>query len=202
MSFTLFNLTGFLLAAGYLGLFVGVFAETGFLIGVVLPGGETLVFTAALIASRGYLNIWIVAILTFVAAVTADSLEYAFGKKYGPRVFIKESSRFFDKKYIDETHSFYERHGGKTLILARFLPFIRTLAPAFAGVGKMPYGRFVAYNIAGGALWAASICALGYYLGGTLPNATQYLIAIVLIFAAASAVLSWFTMRRRRTHER
>jgi membrane-associated protein len=198
MSFS-FNLTNFLLAAGYLGLFAGVFAETGFLIGVILPGGETLVFTAALLASQGYLNIWAVALLTFIAAVTADSLEYAFGRKYGPRVFKKEGSRFFDKKYVDETRAFYERYGGKTLILARFLPFIRTFAPAFAGVGKMDYGRFAAYNIAGGALWAASVSALGYYLGQVMPNATHYLIAVALAIAVASAVVSWLMIRRQRT---
>jgi membrane-associated protein len=194
-----FNLTNFLLAAGYLGLFAGVFAETGFLIGVILPGGETLVFTAALLASQGYLNIWAVALLTFIAAVTADSLEYAFGRKYGPRVFKKEGSRFFDKKCVDETRAFYERYGGKTLILARFLPFIRTFAPAFAGVGKMDYGRFAAYNIAGGALWAASVSALGYYLGQAMPNATHYLIAVALAIAVASAVVSWLMIRRQRT---
>ena len=193
-----FNFTSFLLAAGYIGLFAGVFAETGFLVGLFLPGGETLIFTASILASLGFFNIWMVAGISFLAAVFADSIEYAFGKRYGPRVFVKEGSRWFDTAYIDRSRTFFEKYGTKTVLFARFLPFIRTLAPAFAGVGEMSYSRFAFYNIAGAALWVAVMSAAGYWLGAAFPRADQYLASFVIAVAVLSTLASWFTVRRHR----
>lgn len=193
-----FNVASFLLAAGYIGLFVGVFAETGFLIGLFLPGGETLIFTAALLASAGYFNIWIVVAISFLAAVLADSLEYAFGRKYGPRVFVKEGSRWFDKHHIERARIFFDRHGPKTILVARFLPFIRTLAPAFAGVGEMGYSRFAIYNVVGAALWVPAMAAAGYWLGQAFPHADQYLAAFVVAVAVISTLVSWIFIRRHQ----
>ena len=197
-SFFHFNSAAFLLAAGYIGLFAGVFAETGFLIGLFLPGGETLIFTAAVLASIGYFNIWIVALISFLAAVFADSVEYGFGRRYGPRVFTKEGSRWLDRSYIDRSKEFFDRHGPKTIIISRFLPFIRTLAPAFAGVGKMSYPRFALYNIAGAALWVAVASAMGYWLGMVFPNAEQYIAGFVIVVAIASIFTSWLMVHRHR----
>lgn len=192
------NITAFLLTAGYFGLFLGIFVETGFLIGVIVPGGESLVFTAGFLSSLGYFDIWIVMLIVFAAAVLADSLEYSFGRKYGPRIFTKGDSIFFDKEYILAAEAFYERHGGKTIIIARFLPFIRTLAPAFAGVGKMKYSYFVLYNIIGALLWSASVSLLGYYLGKVIPGADQYALYIVLAIATLSLLSPLLAVARNK----
>ncbi len=184
---SLFDATNLLLAAGYLGLFIFVFMETGLLIGLVLPG-ETLVFTAGFLSSLGDFNIAAVVVIVFVAAVLADSAEYLVGKKYGAKIFDQRRSLFFDRAYIDEAARFYEKHGGKTILLARFLPFIRTLAPLFAGIGKMRYSSFAAYNVAGAAAWAASIGLLGYFLGRLVPNADQYAVWFVLAIAVVSLI--------------
>jgi len=198
---SLFTFSGFLLVAGYLGLFAGVFVETGLLIGLIVPGGETLVFTAGFLSSIGYFNIWAVVAVTLAAAVLADSVEYAFGRKYGPKIFDKPDSRFFKKEYVGETKRFFERHGGKTIILARFVPFVRTLAPAFAGVGEMPYASFLGYNLVGGLVWSAGIALLGYFLGSIFPGAEQYAILVIgliaLVSLASPFAFAWYHKRRK-----
>ncbi len=199
ISFFHFDLTSFLLAAGYVGLFVGVFAETGLLIGLILPGGETLIFTAAILAAAGYFNIGAVLLISFIAAVTADSVEYAFGKKYGPRVFVKEGSRLFKREHIVRAREFFAHYGPKTVVIARFLPFIRTLAPAFAGVGNMRYARFLAYNIIGALLWVPAMAAAGYWLGAAFPHADQWLAAGIVLVAALSTIGSWLFVKRHKT---
>ena len=203
MHFATWNAAAFLLTVGYLGLFSLIFAETGFLIGIIIPGGETLVFTAGFLSSLGYFNIFIVIAVIFCAAALADSAEYAVGKKYGTRVFDEKRSLFFDKKYVEEAERFYEKHGGKTIVLARFIPFIRTLAPLFAGVGKMRYSLFLAYNVTGAFLWAAGVSLLGYFLGKAIPNADQYALWIVIAIAVVSLLspltaLAHSRERRRR----
>ena len=184
LSLASFNATAFLLAAGYFGLFCLIFAETGLVIGLILPGGETLAFAAGFLSSLGFFNIVIIIAIVFCAAVLADSVEYALGRKYGKKVFDKKQSLFFDEIYVQESEDFYKRHGGKTILIARFIPFVRTLAPLFAGIGKMRYGLFVFYNITGALFWAIGISLLGYYLGKAIPNAGQYAFWIVLAIAA------------------
>ncbi len=147
----------------YLILFVIIFAETGFVVTPFLPG-DSLIFAAAIFASRGSLNPFLLFALLAVAAIVGDSVNYAIGHAIGPRVF-REDMRFLKREYLDRTHAFFEKYGGKTIILARFMPVIRTFAPFVAGVGAMTYGKFLLYNVAGGLLWVGLFMTLGYFFG-------------------------------------
>ncbi len=164
---------------GYIGIFAILFAETGFLVGVVLPG-DTLLFTAGFLASAGYLNIYILIIGAFIASVLGDSLGYYIGKKIGPKIFTREDSLFFKHAYVERTQKFFERHGKKTIFLARYIPIVRTFAPLLAGVGQMRYRSFLVYNIAGGAAWALVLSLVGYFLGTRVPNIEKYILPIVI----------------------
>ncbi len=164
---------------GLLGVFALVFAESGLLIGFFLPG-DSLLFTAGFLASQGYINIWLLAIGAFVAAVAGDSVGYYIGHHVGPRLFAREDSRLFNKAHLLKTQAFYEKHGGKTIVMARFLPIIRTFAPIVAGIGNMHYRTFLGFNILGGFLWAVGISVLGYVLGNSVPDIDRYLIPIII----------------------
>jgi len=185
----LFNidLAALIKAIGYLGLFGIVFAESGLFIGFFLPG-DSLLFTAGFLASQGYLNIVLLIILCFAAAVLGDSFGYAFGRRLGPMIFKKENSLFFRREYIEQMRVFYEKYGKKTIVLARFMPVIRTLAPIFAGVGKMRYPTFLFYNIAGGFLWAVGLLILGFTLGNVIPNVDRYIIPLILLIIILSSI--------------
>ena len=173
-----FDLITLIKTVGYLGLFVITFAESGLLIGFFLPG-DSLLFTAGFLASQGFLNIAILMTVSFLGAITGDSVGYAFGKKIGPMIFTKEDSLLFHKDHLQRAKMFYERYGSKTIVVARFMPIVRTFAPILAGVGNMHYGTFVFYNIFGGALWSFGLSGLGYYLGNTIPNIDRYLLPII-----------------------
>lgn len=164
---------------GYIGIFGIVFAESGLFFGFFLPG-DTLLFTAGFLASQGYINIWLTLILIFAGAVIGDSVGYTFGCKVGPKIFKREDSMVFHKDNLEKAKTFYEEHGPKTIILARFIPIIRTFAPIVAGIGQMKYKKFIAYNIIGGFLWAFVVTLAGYYLGKTIPNIDKYLLPIIL----------------------
>jgi len=185
MVLNVFNTTQFLQTAGYIGLFLMIYAETGLLVGLVLPG-ENLLFTVGLLSSLGYFNIWIVIPVTFAAAVLADSTGYALGKKYGRSVFTKRHSLFFNQAYIEKSEQFFQKHGGKAVILGRFLPFIRTLTPIFAGIGQLRYKTFLIYNIIGAFVWTVVVALSAYFLGKAIPDANHYVIwlaiAVVIIF--------------------
>jgi membrane-associated protein len=193
---------------GYIIIFAIIFAESGLLIGIFFPG-DSLLFTAGLLASRGIINIWILIAITFVAAITGDSVGYTFGYKVGPMLFRRENSRIFKKENLLRAESFYERHGAKTIVLARFIPVIRTFAPIVAGVGKMKYKTFVMYNITGGALWSLCVPLIGYYLLKILPEKYQaavdkYLILIVLLIIVVSAIPAMMEIiksKRKKAHE-
>src|SRR3990167_1246550 len=159
----MFDLVALIKTAGYLGLFGIVFAESGLLIGFFLPG-DSLLFTAGFLASQGYLNIWILAVLTFLGAILGDNFGYMMGKKFGPRVFRKEDSFLFNRDHMERARIFYEKYGGKTIVLARFLPVIRTFVPILAGVGNMKYKNFVFFNIFGAVIWAIGMTWLGYFI--------------------------------------
>ncbi len=176
----MFDLIPLIKAAGYLGIFGIVFAESGLFIGFFLPG-DSLVFTAGFLASQGFLNIWNLVSLIFIGAVIGDSFGYAFGKKVGPMIFKREDSFLFHKENLNKAKMFYEKYGGKAIILARFMPGIRTFAPILAGVGKMQYSKFLAFNIIGGAIWGIGLTLLGYYLGSVVPNIDKYIVSIVLL---------------------
>jgi membrane-associated protein len=167
-------------ATGLIGVIAVIFAETGLLIGFFLPG-DSLLFTAGFIASQGLLPIWPLLIGTFIAAVVGDSVGYWFGKKTGPALFNREDSRFFKKAYLTRTQSFYVKHGKKTIILARFMPIIRTFAPIMAGIGLMDYRTFITYNIVGGFVWTVGITLAGFFLGKLIPDVDKYLLPIILL---------------------
>ena len=183
----MFDLVALIKTAGYLGLFGIVFAESGLLIGFFLPG-DSLLFTAGFLASQGYLNIWVLAILTFLGAVLGDNFGYVMGKKFGPKVFKKEDSFLFNRDHLERARIFYEKYGGKTIVLARFLPVIRTFVQVLAGVGNMEYKKFVFFNIFGGFLWAVGMTWLGYFLGNTIPNVDQYIVPIVIAIIILSSL--------------
>ena len=163
---------------GYLGIFLIVFADSGVLLGLVLPG-DSLLFTAGLLASQGHLNLWLLMLVATLGAILGDSAGYTFGKRMGPRLFVRKDSWFFTQHHLDRARHFYAHHGGKTIFLARFLHFVRTLAPMIAGAADMHYGTFLFYNIFGGLCWAISVSALGSWLGNTVPNIDQYILPIL-----------------------
>lgn len=187
----MFDIITLIKTAGYLGIAGILFAESGLFVGFFLPG-DSLLFTAGFLASQGYLHIVPLMILSFVAAVVGDSVGYAFGRRVGPSIFKREDSLLFHKDHIERARIFYERHGGKAIILARFMPIVRTFAPILAGVGHMRYGGFVAYNIIGGLLWTIGLSGLGYFLGNTIPDVDKYLLPIILGIIFISVTPSLF----------
>lgn len=170
---------------GLLGVVAIVFAESGLFFGFFLPG-DSLLFTAGLLASRGFLNPEILFLGVILAAVLGDNVGYTFGQKIGPAIFAKDDSIFFNKKYVEKAHSFYEKHGNKTIILARFIPVVRTFAPIVAGVGNMNYKKFFVYNCLGGVLWSILLLGAGFVLGATIPGIDRYLLPIVFVIIAIS----------------
>lgn len=173
-----FDLESLIKTTGYVGVTGIVYAESGLLVGAILPG-DSLLFTAGFLASQGYLNIWLLCLLVFIAAVAGDNTGYEIGKRFGPRVFKHKESIFFKKSYVDKSQKFYEKHGGKTIILARFMPIVRTFAPLLAGVGKMKHSIFFFYNVVGGLLWSVGLSLLGYFLGKSIPDIDRYLLPII-----------------------
>ena len=182
-----FDLIALIKVAGYIGLFAIIFAESGLFIGFFLPG-DSLLFTAGFLASQDFLNIWALAPLMFLAAVLGDNFGYAFGKKVAPTIFKKEDSFFFHKDHLERAKIFYEKNGPIAIVLARFLPVVRTFAPILAGAGKMHYPTFFFYNIFGGFLWAIGMTGLGYFLGATIPGVDKYLMPIILVIIIVSTL--------------
>lgn len=174
-----FDLVEIIKTVGYLGIFTIVFAESGLLIGFFLPG-DSLLFTAGFLASQEFFNIWFLVPLIFIAAVVGDSVGYSFGYRVGPKIFTKQNSLFFQQNHLHKAKEFFQKHGGKAIILARFIPIIRTFTPILAGVGKMHYKTFLLYNIMGGVGWAVGLTTLGYFLGQTVPDIDRYLLPIII----------------------
>ena len=172
---------------GTLGVFAIVFAESGLLIGFFLPG-DSLLFTAGLLASRGFSNIALLMIGCSIAAVVGDQVGYLIGRRAGPALFKRPDSRFFHKKNVERARAFFEEHGSKTIILARFVPVVRTFAPVVAGVGEMEYRRFVTFNVIGGVLWGAGVTLAGYVLGNSIHDIDRWLLPIILGIVAVSFV--------------
>jgi len=184
---------------GYAVLVAIVFTETGLLVGFFLPG-DSLLITAGLVAAAGGLDIWTLDALLILAAIIGDSVGYAIGYRTGPRIFRTEESRWFSRKHLMRTREFYERHGGKTIVLARFIPIIRTFAPVVAGVGQMEYRRFLFYNVFGGIGWVVSLTWAGYLLGRAIPNIDRYVhivIGIVVFLSVLPIGVEWWKTRSR-----
>ncbi|MEI6533149.1 MAG: VTT domain-containing protein [Candidatus Roizmanbacteria bacterium] len=185
-------------------IFFIIFAESGLFFGFFLPG-DSLLFTAGFIASQGLINIWVLAIICFVAAITGDSIGYTFGKKFGRRLFNKDDSFFFHKDHINKAEKFYEKYGKKTIIFARFVPIVRTFAPIVAGIGNMEYKTFLIYNVIGGFMWAVGITVAGYFLGKIIPDVDKYLLPIIMIIVAISVLPSvwhiWNEYKASKKHK-
>jgi len=170
---------------GYAGLFFVVFAESGLFFGFFLPG-DSLLFSAGILASVGFFNVWELALLLSLGAVLGDSVGFWFGRKVGTKIFSREDSWFFHKRHVKQTEDFYETYGTQTVILARFVPVVRTFAPILAGVGKMKYEKFLKYNIIGGVLWSFVLVYVGYIIGSVMPNAGKYVTILVIIIIILS----------------
>jgi membrane-associated protein len=179
------NLETLIRDIGLIGVTAIIFAENGLLIGFFLPG-DSLLFTAGFLASQNFFNIWVLAVLLFVASVVGNTVGYAFGSRYGRKLFSRPDSRFFKRENLEKAQSFYERHGAKTIVLARFIPIVRTFAPIVAGIANMKQTVFTAYNIIGGGLWVFGLTFGGYWLGMKVPNVDRYLLPIIALIILLS----------------
>ncbi|MBI2590286.1 MAG: DedA family protein [Candidatus Blackburnbacteria bacterium] len=184
-------------ATTYAFLFLIIFAETGLVVAPFLPG-DSLLFVIGTLAGSGFLNIWLVYIILLSAAILGDTVNYWVGHQFGTRIFTQKNSRLFNIEYLEKTQKFYQKHGGKTIILARFIPIIRTFAPFVAGVGKMHYPTFLLFNIAGGFLWVTSLTFTGYFLGGLPIIKDNFEYAVFgIVFASLVPVFIEFAKTKR-----
>jgi len=190
-------LLSFIENLGLLGIFSVVFAESGLFFGFFLPG-DSLLFSAGLLAGAEYFNVFYLFIGSFLCAVLGDSVGYWTGKKLGPKIFSKPDSFFFNQRNLDKTAKFYDKYGKKTIVLARFVPVVRTFAPIFAGVGSMKYNIFISYNVLGAFLWTFSMIFGGYFLGNYIPNIDQYVLPIVAVIIILSFLPLLFEFIKER----
>jgi membrane-associated protein len=187
--------------AGLFGIAAIIFSETGLLVGVFLPG-DSLLVTAGLFAAKGYLNVYLLAPVLPIAAICGNSLGYFIGRTTGPRIFSRENSLFFNKKHAMRAHDFYEKHGKKTIVLAQFMPVIRTFAPVIAGVGGMPFHTFIAYNVFGALFWIWSMLGIGYFLGNYIPGIDKHIEIVVLVVVFISILPGIISAIRARRAKR
>jgi membrane-associated protein len=201
----IYNVRGLVEFGGLAMLAAVIFAETGLLVGFFLPGDSLLVTAGVYCTSANpeqapLLNIWLVNLVVITAAIVGDTVGYWIGAKSGPKLFTREQSLLFSRKHLLRTKEFYERHGGKTIIIARFMPFIRTFAPVVAGVGKMNYGRFLRFNVIGGFAWSLSMTLLGFTLGKIRPSITKEIDKVVILIIFVSllpGVISYLKNRKK-----
>jgi membrane-associated protein len=188
---------------GYVGLFCIVFAESGLFFGFFFPG-DSLLFTAGLLAALHVLSLPALLVLVPLAAILGDSAGYAFGRWVGPRLFTKEDSFFFNRKHIERSEEFYQTYGARALVLARFVPVVRTFVPIVAGVGSMAYSTFIISNGIGGVLWGVSITLLGYFLGNTFPATEQYLtpILVLIVFVSILPIARELLLARKKEQKK
>ncbi len=191
------NMTGW---AGYLLLFLVVFAESGMLVGFFLPG-DSLLFTVGIVAGAGKLKIGTIIVMLAIASIAGDGIGFLLGTTFGYRLFKNPKSKIFRREYLDRTHEFYERHGGKTIIYAKFVPIIRTFAAFIAGVGKMRYSRFAAFNVIGACGWVTLMVTLGYNLGGIAFIRANFEKVVLLIIALSLVPVALQLVKRKRAPE-
>jgi membrane-associated protein len=202
----LLNPTSTIQSAGAIGGYIItaaiIFAECGLLVGFFLPG-DSLLFTAGILAGQGLFNVWILMAILLTAAIVGVAVGYAVGAKWGRKLFDREDSRFFKRENLMKAEMFYEKHGGKTIILARFIPIIRTFVPVVAGIGRMSYPKLIVYNIIGGVVWVVGLVGGGFFLGERIPNIDTYLlpiIAIIILLSIAPGLMAMLkTPERRRS---
>ena len=191
--------------AGYVGLTAIIFVETGLFFGFFLPG-DSLLVTAGLLASQGFgLDVYWLGLLLNIAAILGDNTNYWIGRGMGPRVFTRDESLFFRRRHVERAHDFYERHGAKTIVLARFMPIIRTFAPLVAGVARMSYKTFVTCSVLGGTLWIWSMLFTGYFLGRYVPGIDKHIekvIIVVIFLSILPGIVGWIRERKAGTGNR
>ena len=196
---TLYDVQGLIRWGGILGVCTIVFIETGFFVGFFLPG-DSLLVTAGVFAAAHLLDLKTLVSLSVVCAIAGDQLGYWIGRSAGPALFKREDSLIFKRRHLDRAHAFYERYGGKTVILARYVPVIRTFCPPVAGAAGMPYSRYFTYDIIGGLLWVGTMELGGYFLGSLVPNIDKrihYVIAVVVFLSLLPALIGWWNERRK-----
>jgi membrane-associated protein len=186
----------------YVGIFAIIFSESGLLIGLFFPG-DSLLFTAGFLASQAILSLPILIVISVAAAISGDAVGFAFGKRVGRRLYDRPDSRLFKQKHLQTAQAFYDKHGGKTIIIARFVPIVRTMAPIVAGAANMDYRRFVAFNAVGGILWGAGMPVAGFVLGSIIPDVDKYLLPIVgliVLLSLAPSAIHLLMERRKEQH--
>jgi membrane-associated protein len=188
---------------GYVGLTAIIFAETGLLVGFFLPG-DSLLVTAGLLSTQPQfgLNVYALGALLTVAAIVGNSVGYFIGRATGPRLFTRDDSLLFKKKHLYRAHEFYEKHGGKTLVIARFMPIVRTFVPVVAGLAEMPFGTYTAYNVLGGVAWIWSMLFIGHFLGRVVPGIDKHIEPMILVIIALSLLPAFITWWRERSKSR
>jgi len=190
----MFDIVAIIKTAGYFGIGGIIFAESGLMLGFFLPG-DSLLFTAGVLASAGFLNIWLLVPLVFVCAVLGDNIGYFLGRKAGEKLFEREESFLFKRSHVDRARTFFEKHGVRSIIIARFVPVVRAFVPPVAGVGRMNYRTFLISDIIGGLLWACGLTILGYFLGQTVPDIDKYLlpiVAVIILVSVLPVIKMWF----------
>ena len=178
---------GMVRTGSYIGIGLLVFAESGLLIGIFLPG-DSLLFAAGLLSANGFLAPGRLMLVVVAAAILGDTAGYWFGAHLGHTLFTRKNSWLFKREYLERTERFYHRYGGRTLVLARFVPVVRTLAPIFAGASSMKYGKFVSFNAIGGLVWGVGMVALGYWLGAAIPESEAYVLPLALVIVGISFI--------------
>lgn len=189
-------------AGGLIAVALMVFAESGLLFGIVFPG-DTLLLTAGFFAGTGRISLFWLIILTIIAAILGDNVGYHFGRRVGPRIFNRKDGLFFRQEYLERTRAFYEQYGGLTVILARFIAFVRTFAPVIAGVGRMEWSTFAFYNVIGAALWGAGLPLIGYAVGSNFPSVDKYFVWALFISAQVLlALVLWEILKNPDTRHK
>ena len=195
---TVYDVPGLIRLVGLYGLIFIVFAETGLMVGFFLPG-DSLLVTAGLFAARGDLNMATLIPCLIIAAVVGNATGYLIGHKAGHALYSRPNSLLFRREHLIRTHAFYERHGGKTIILAQFMPIVRTFAPVVAGAADMTYRRFAAFNVVGAGLWISSMCLTGFFLGRAIPDLEKRIhlvVAVVIFLSLLPVIIGWLRSKR------
>lgn len=185
---------------GLIGIVLIVFAESGLFFGFFLPG-DSLLFTAGVLGAADKLNFALLLPLVFIAAVAGDQVGYLFGSRAGAALYRRPDSRFFKREHLEKAHAFYVRKGASTIVLARFVPFVRTFAPIVAGAAKMPYRTFITFNLIGGFLWAVGVSSAGYALGNAIPDIDKYLlpiIGVIIFLSILPMIIEWHKHRKAK----
>ena len=193
----MFDLESLISTVSYIGIFGIIFAETGLLLGFFLPG-DSLLIAAGLMAAKGDLSLPIIITVVAAAAIIGNIVGYFIGQKVGPIIFKREKSRFFHPEHVEKTHNFFEKHGSKTVILARFIPIIRTFVATFAGVSKMSFRKFFIYSVIGGVLWGVGLPIAAFYLGKLIPDLDKYILLVIAIVIIISFIPVFLELHKSR----